>query len=163
MAPRRNSNWDVPRKEGSGKGRGLSPTARLSEGLNYYSGQYAIEEERVRNRVNETKFKSSDMIPIHWDPNTTYYHPPDESSRVESFRFVAKEGQPGAVGYNGILFVRFIKNGTPWKYLNVPEHIYQSFASAQSKGRYINSVLNNFPNSRAAPDEEKEFFLQSQM
>jgi hypothetical protein len=144
---------------------GLSKSAkeRFAEGLNYYSGQYAIEEERVRNRVNETKFKSSDMIPIQWDPNTTYYHPPDESSRVEAFRYVATDGQPGAIGYSGILFVRFIKNGTPWKYLNVPEHVYQAFASAQSKGRYINSVLNNFPNSRASGDEQSTFFVQSQM
>jgi hypothetical protein len=144
---------------------GLSRSAkdRLAEGLNYYSGQYAIQEERTRTRANETRFTSSEMIPIHWDPNTTYYHPPDESSRVEAFRYVATDGQPGAIGYSGILFVRFIKHGTPWKYLNVPEHIYQSFASAQSKGRYINSVLNNFPNSRASGDEESTFFVQSQM
>jgi hypothetical protein len=144
---------------------GLNPDVkgRLAEGLNYYSGQYAIQEERTRTRANETRFKPSEMIPIHWDPNTTYYHPPDESSRVEAFRYVATDGQPGAIGYSGILFVRFIKHGTPWKYLNVPEHIYQSFASAQSKGRYINSVLNNFPNSRASGDEESTFFVQSQM
>jgi hypothetical protein len=144
---------------------GLSKSAkeRFAEGLNYYSGQYAIQEERTRTRVNETKFKPSEMIPIQWDPNTTYYHASDESSRVEAFRYVATEGTSGAIGYNGILFVRFIKNGTPWKYLNVPEHVYQSFASAQSKGRYINSVLNNFPNSRASGDEESTFFVQSQM
>ncbi len=144
---------------------GLSKSARdrFAEGLNYYTGQYAIEEERARNRANENRFTSTDMIPIPWDPNTTYYHPPDESSRVEAFRYVAAEGAPGAVGYNGTLFVRFIKYGTPWKYLNVPEHIYQSFATAQSKGRYINSVLNNFPNSRASGDEESTFFVQSQI
>jgi hypothetical protein len=144
---------------------GLSKSARerFAEGLNYYSGQYAIQEERARNRANETKFTPTEMVPIHWDPNTTYYHAADESSRVEAFRYVAMEGGPGAVGYNGTLFVRFIKHGTPWKYLNVPEHIYQAFASAQSKGRYINSVLNNFPNSRASGDEESTFFVQSQI
>jgi|LauGreDrversion4_2_1035121.scaffolds.fasta_scaffold96460_5 hypothetical protein len=144
---------------------GLSKSARerFAEGLNYYSGQYAIQEERARNRANETKFTPTEMVPIHWDPNTTYYHAADESSRVEAFRYVAMDGGPGAVGYNGTLFVRFIKHGTPWKYLNVPEHIYQAFASAQSKGRYINSVLNNFPNSRASGDEESTFFVQSQM
>ena len=145
---------------------GLSKSAkeRLSEGLTYYSGQIAIQEERSRTRANEGRFaKSTEMIPIHWDPNTTYYHPPDESSRVEAFRYVAMEGAPGAIGFNGTLFVRFIKHGTPWKYLNVPEHVYQSFASAQSKGRYINSVLNNFPNSRALGDEESTYFVQSQM
>jgi hypothetical protein len=144
---------------------GLNRSARdrIAEGLNYYSGQYAIQEERARTRANETKFTPTEMIPIHWDPNTTYYHAADESSRVEAFRYVAMEGGPGAIGYNGTLFVRFIKHGTPWKYLNVPEHIYQAFASAQSKGRYINSVLNNFPNSRASGDEESTFFVQSQM
>lgn len=144
---------------------GLSQSARerFAEGLNYYTGQYAIEEERARTRANERNFQSTEMIPIHWDPNTTYYHPPDESSRVEAFRYVAMSGTPGAIGYNGTLFVRFIKYGTPWKYLNVPEHIYQAFASAQSKGRYINSVLNNFPNSRASGDEESTFFVQSQI
>jgi hypothetical protein len=145
---------------------GLNPDVkgRLSEGLNYYSGQYAIQEERWRNEANEGRFASStEMIPIHWDPNTTYYHPPDESSRVEAFRYVATGGIPGAIGFYGTLFVRFIKHGTPWKYLNVPEHIYQAFASAQSKGRYINSVLNNYPNSRASGDEESTFFVQSQM
>ena len=82
---------------------------------------------------------------------------------MEAFRYAALEGANENIGYTGTLFVRFIKHGTPWKYLNVPSHIYQSFASAQSKGRYINSVLNNFPNSRASGDEESTFFVQSQM
>jgi hypothetical protein len=144
---------------------GLNKSARerFAEGLNYYSGQGLIQEERARTRANERTFTPSTLTPIPWDPNTTYYHPPDESSRVEAFRYVALEGASGAVGFSGTLFVRFIKYGTPWKYLNVPAHIYQSFASAQSKGRYINSVLNNFPNSRASGDEESTFFVQSQM
>lgn len=151
MAPRRPS------------GIGKAGRDRIDAALNYYTGQYAIEEERSRRRANEERFTSTDMIPIKWDPNTTYYHASDESSRVESFRYVATDGGPGAVGYTGTLFVRFIKHGTPWKYLNVPEAIYQAFANAQSKGRYINAVLNNFPNSRATRDEESTFFIQSQL
>lgn len=138
-------------------GLGSSSRQRLTEGLNYYTGQYAIQEERQRQRKNEG-YQSTDLAPIKWDPNTTYYHPPDESSRVESFRYVAQNADAG--GFTGTLFVRFIKYGTGWKYLNVPEHIYQSFASAQSKGRYINSVLNSFTNSRATTDEESTFFAQ---
>lgn len=148
------------RKRGGIGPQGMS---RIQEGLTYYSGQWAIEEERKRQRDNERKFPSVDMVPIKWDPDTTYYHPNDESSRVEAFRYVATGGSSGAIGYNGTLFVRFIKYGTPWKYMNVPEPVYQSFANAQSKGRYINAVLNGFPNSRATSDEESTFFIQSQL
>ena len=145
---------------------GLNKSARerFAEGLNYYSGQGLIQEERARTRANEGKFKEpTSLIPIPWDPNTTYFHPPDESSRVEAFRYSALEGGAEVTGYTGTLFVRFIKYGTAYKYLNVPSHIFQSFASAQSKGRYINSVLNGYDKSRATPDEESTFFVQSQM
>jgi hypothetical protein len=162
MAPRK-TNKNIKPTLGSGKGRGLSSGSNFSKGLSYHLSQFEIDEQRYRDQANENRFQPSDMIPIHWDPNTTYYHAADESSRVESFRYQATDGLPGAIGYSGTLFVRFIKGSTPWKYLNVPEHIYQAFASAQSKGRYINSVLNNFPNSRASAGEEGKFFIQSQI
>lgn len=134
--------------------------SRIQEGLNYYTGQYAIEEERQRQRAQERLPLLTELQWIEWDPETTYTHAPDKSSRVEAFRYVITGGAAGAIGYTGTLFVRFHKYGTEWKYLNVPEPIFQAFANAQSKGRYINAILNGFPNSRATADEVSTFFTQ---
>jgi hypothetical protein len=51
------------------------------------------------------------------------------------------------------LRVRFIKYGTPWVYNNVPLETFQAFDASDSKGRFINRVLNNFPYRRASADE----------
>ena len=143
--------------------RGINPSKIQDfRGGSTYTGTERIEQERDRIREGrDASFPTTTLSEIPWVPGNN--HPPDESSRVEAFRYAALEGANENIGYTGTLFVRFIKHGTPWKYLNVPSHIYQSFASAQSKGRYINSVLNNFPNSRASGDEESTFFVQSQM
>ncbi len=139
-------------------GLSSSARARIAEGLNYYTGQYAIDEERARQKANDKTFTTTQQTYIEWDPNTTYSHGPGESSRVKSFRFVALDGTPGAIGYTGTLFVEFWPKkqggaGAKYKYMNVPEHIFQSFANAQSKGRYINAVLNNFNYGEAMGNE----------
>lgn len=139
---------------------GLNPAARqrIREGLNFYTSQFAIDEERSRQMANEQRFKSTEQEFIKWDPNTTYSHGPSQSSRVKSFRFVAMDGIPGAVGFIGTLFVEFWPkgdgSGARYKYMNVPENVFQAFANTQSKGRYINAVLNNFNYSPVTGGEE---------
>jgi hypothetical protein len=140
-------------------GLSKSARARFAEGLNYYTGQYAIDEERSRQKANDERFKSTEQEFIKWDPNTTYSHGPSQSSRVKSFRFVAMDGIPGAVGFIGTLFVEFWPKkegsaGARYKYMNVPENVFQAFANTQSKGRYINAVLNNFNYSPVTGGED---------
>lgn len=40
------------------------------------------------------------------------------------------------------LFLRWVKYGTTWAYYNVSTALFESFVSAPSKGRYVNSTLN---------------------
>jgi len=81
-------------------------------------------------------------------PTATDWQYPD-STRVRAFSYDFDTHQ---------LRVRFHKYDTPWVYEDVPLAVYQSFASAPSLGKYINSTLNFFPYRRATPTEDSTFF-----
>jgi hypothetical protein len=141
--------------------RGISPKARerISTALGLYTGTYAIEEEQRRRRqLREQEFPNQHLTPIQYVPNDE--HDPNESSRVRAFRFVtAAEPDEKVLGDRyGTVFVRFIKHDTPWKYSNVPLSVYEAFSASRSKGRFINSVLNNYPYGRATGDELAAYF-----
>lgn len=72
-----------------------------------------------------------------------------DSSRVHAYQWDQALQQ---------LRVRFIKYSTPWVYNDVPLETFQAFDAADSKGRFINAVLNNFPYRRASADEVGRFF-----
>lgn len=81
-------------------------------------------------------------------PTATEWQYP-ASSRVKAFSYDFDTHQ---------LRMRFQKYDTPWVYEGVPVAVYQSFASAPSLGKYINSTLNFFPYRRATPMEESALF-----
>jgi hypothetical protein len=133
--------------------------ARIADALGQYTGTYAIEAERRREREKrEREFPNQYLTPIQYIPNDE--HDPSESSRVRAFRFVtsANPGEEVLGDRYGTIFVRFIKYDTPWKYTNVPLSVYEAFASTRSKGKFINSVLNNYPYGRATGDEVAAYF-----
>jgi hypothetical protein len=72
-----------------------------------------------------------------------------DSSRVRAYQWDEARQQ---------LRVRFIKYSTPWVYNNVPLETFQAFDASDSKGRFINRVLNNFPYRRASADEVARHF-----
>lgn len=140
---------------------GISQQARerISAALGVYTGTYAIEEEQQRRRQRrEQEFANQYLSPIQYIPNDD--HSPSESSRVRAFRFVtsAEPGEEVLGDRYGTIFVRFIKYDTPWKYSNVPLSVYEAFAASRSKGKFINSVLNNYPYGRATGDELAAYF-----
>lgn len=147
------------------RSRGINPAARarFQAALGAYSGTYAIEEERQRERDlnisrSEREFPSQYMTPIVYVPNDD--HDPSESSRVKAFRFVSNMSPDDRLAGEryGTVFVRFIKYDTPWKYTGVPQSVYESFASSRSKGKFINSTLNRYSYARATQDEVQAFF-----
>lgn len=159
MAPRR------------GTGINKDARSRISAALTLYSGTESIEEEKRRRRENLERAVPTDMTVIPYDPETTYTHAPSESSRVQAYKYVKygeelteeerrRTGVGSVIGGQiyGTLFVRFARAQTPWKYMNVPQNIYESFAATQSKGRFIKSTLDRFPYSRATADEVATYF-----
>ena len=79
--------------------------------------------------------------------STEWYFP--DSSRVLAYQY----------DYDTMdIRVRFVKYATPWIYSKVPVSIWDGFHSTDSKGRYINSTLNQFPYRRASAQEEATFF-----
>jgi hypothetical protein len=160
----------APRPRGlSGSGR-----QRINAALTLYSGTENIQDERRRQRENMARAEAKQMEEIPWVPGNN--HGSNESSRVSGYKFVNYNSEDiddedrrttgaGAIMSGqryGTLFVRFWKykdsGGTPWKYMNVPQQVYEAFAVSPSKGQYINSVLNKFPYSRATGDEVSTYF-----
>jgi hypothetical protein len=160
----------APRPRGlSGSGR-----QRINAALTLYSGTENIQDERRRQRENMARAEAKQMEEIPWGPGNN--HGSNESSRVSGYKFVNYNSEDiddedrrttgaGAIMSGqryGTLFVRFWKykdsGGTPWKYMNVPQQVYEAFAASPSKGQYINSVLNKFPYSRATGDEVSTYF-----
>lgn len=63
------------------------------------------------------------------------------STRVQAYRY--DHGRQ-------TLQVRFVKYGSAYEYHGVPTAVFASFASAPSKGKFINSTLNGFPYEHVA-------------
>ena len=155
---------------------GLDPVARqrIQAALTLYSGTINIQEERRRQRENLARAEAHHMGEIPWVPGNN--HATNESSRVSAYKFVPytseglSEEDARTTGIGSImagqrygnLFVRFWKykdsGGTPWKYMNVPQQVYEAFAASPSKGQYINAVLNQYPYSKATSDEISTYF-----
>ena len=75
------------------------------------------------------------------------------SSRIAAVRYDYEEMK---------LCVKFIKLGMnlglAYVYEEVPAVIYMQFITSDSLGRYVNSVLNNFPYHPATEDELELYF-----
>lgn len=75
------------------------------------------------------------------------------SSRIAAVRYDYEEMK---------LCVKFIKLGMnlglAYVYEQVPAVIYMQFVQSDSLGRYVNSVLNNFPYHPATEDELELYF-----
>ncbi|RPI08607.1 MAG: KTSC domain-containing protein [Actinobacteria bacterium] len=69
-----------------------------------------------------------------------------KSSRVESFRYDY---------HNNAVQMRWRDGGPAYIYLEVPYEGFRSLARAASKGRHINSSLDNFGYRRMTPEEEQ--------
>ena len=69
---------------------------------------------------------------------------PVASTRISQMRY-----DPG----NDQVHVIFSKNGVGWVYENVPIGVYQAFADSPSKGRFITTVLDQYPYRKATPME----------
>jgi hypothetical protein len=66
--------------------------------------------------------------------------------------------------YGGSKLLMTWTNGkTPWIYHDVPVTIYQTFVSSPSKGRFVNSTLNNFAHNKIYPGEEYAEFVYGAM
>lgn len=76
------------------------------------------------------------------------------STRVQAFKFSPYPETPSV----GNVYVRFIKYGTAWVYRDVPEGVYAAFASAPSKGRAINTILNPYSAGNPSWEEEELYF-----
>jgi hypothetical protein len=76
------------------------------------------------------------------------------STRCQAFKFVPYPEMNGV----GNLYMRFIKYGTPWVYRDVPEGTYYAFASAPSKGRAVNTILNPYSAGEPSSDEYEMYF-----
>jgi KTSC domain len=125
-------------KERRNPGLGPIGRTRAATGLGAQTQEGSAYERAMFGgpTQNNKKFGSSD-----WE------YP--DSTRVLAFQYDHDEQQ---------LRVRFLKYNTPWRYLNVPVAVFQAFASAPSKGKYVNSTLNYFPNGRATPQEDSQYF-----
>lgn len=72
---------------------------------------------------------------LDWIPN-------DTSSRISAEAYDPKEEK---------IYVRFKNTGIEWWYGNCPPHVWEQFtAPGQSRGQYINDVLNYHPYGRHA-------------
>lgn len=81
-------------------------------------------------------------------PQTTDWQYPD-SSRVKAFMY----------DYNSHnLYVTWQNGKTPWIYEGVSTTIYEVFANAPSKGKYINSTLNFTNHHRISTMAESDMF-----
>jgi hypothetical protein len=103
---------------------------------------------------------------IEWvtpdDDPSNYGQGPNRSTRVKAHKFVpygalmnrAMGNQAAtAAGIKfGTVFVRFQNNDNIYRYDHVPDHVYQSFRNSNSKGKFINDFLNNYPYSPAPSD-----------
>ena len=140
--------------------RGMSPDAAArfrDSSTGTYTGTRRIEQERERVRLGESeRYPTTPLKDISpWYPGQN--HPPDESSRVQAFKFVPSV-EKGFGNVYGTVFVSFIKNETPWKYTDIPETTYQAFFASPSKGRFINTTLNQYPYGRVSGDELSAYF-----
>ena len=103
---------------------------------------------------------------IHWvtpdrDP-ATYGQGPDRSPRVAAHKLVPygtlmnrSMGNQAATAAGiryGTVYVKFQNNGNIYRYDHVPDHVYQTFRNNNSKGKFINDFLNNYPYSPAPND-----------
>lgn len=130
-------------------------------------------------RVNPTELPvegEEGGLPVNYDtyfvadarpPEDNYEQGPDRSTRVAAHKFVphpaekkyllAKSGVNPQYGTNvlGTVYVKFHKRGDIYKYYNVPESIYSSFSSSNSKGRFINNFLNSYRYSRIGSRDDR--------
>ena len=80
-------------------------------------------------------------------PNWSNWEPV-ESLRCKAARYDYDERNLLMAWYNGKL---------AWVYRGVEEEVFSDFLSTESKGKYVNSVLNNYPHSRIGPSEMRYF------
>lgn len=55
-------------------------------------------------------------------------------------------------GYDGdtaTVYVTFKNDGVHWQYRQVPEHVWEEFRLAPSKGRFIHDVLDHYDHGPA--------------
>jgi len=77
-----------------------------------------------------------------------------ESSRCAAARY----------HYSGKKLLMTWTNGkTPWIYHEVPVSVYATFISSPSKGRFVNSTLNNFAHNKIYPGNEYSEFIYGVM
>lgn len=97
-------------------------------------------------------------------PKYNYGQGPSRSTRVAVHKFVPNLMERAGVTTPqsmGTVYVKFQPhmNGSHandiWKYKNVPESVYQSFANNNSKGRFIREVLDIYPKGRISTREDR--------
>lgn len=135
-------------------------------------GEKLTEEEELayREQIESRTFGAYNVTVLPKNPEN-YGKGPTKSTRVASHKFVPTQRMAVTTGMGetlggervnvGTVYVRFARpskqqNGNAtYKYTNVPVAIYESFRSANSKGRYINNPLDTFSPTKVDPDSEE--------
>jgi hypothetical protein len=169
--------WDDVNSRTSRISEGLIPTSVPPEDYepeDIYE-DYVVIPRADRNRPQveiPNDFSSIDeavyeaYTNIEWvtpdDDPSNYGQGPNRSTRVKAHKFVPygplmnrAMGNQAAVSAGikfGTVYVRFQNNNNIYRYDHVPDHIYQSFRNSNSKGKFINDFLNNYPYSPAGSD-----------
>lgn len=105
-----------------------------------------FEEGRIGSDVEFKVLMSPEDVMRLEDKPSNYGFGPKFSTRVARHLFVPEDSRnlnrliPGL----GTVYVQFHKRGDVYAYFNVPFNVYEDFARSTSKGRFINSTLNNY-------------------
>lgn len=131
-------------------------TAGLNEDFSLIPGK----REYRRTEYDTTPEFVEDAKP----PKDNYGQGPTRSTRVAVHRFVPNMLERAGVvtaQSTGTVYVKFqphMNGSRPndvWKYKNVPESVYNAFATSNSKGRFINQFLNSYPKGRISTREDR--------
>jgi hypothetical protein len=140
---------------------------RRERSLREARGDQLTEEEQAlyQEQVQSREFSAYQVTTLPNKPEN-YGRGPSKSTRVSSHKFV-----PGsktidqtlgrAVINSGTVYVKFARpsklqgGDATYKYSNVPVATYESFRSANSKGRFINNPLESYGYSKVDPSSEE--------
>lgn len=122
------------------------------ENSTWSAGKQSEEDATLREEIANQNFLVEQRIRTQYvqpleDKPENYGQGPGKSTRVIMHRFVPnrEEGLGQMVpSTHGVVFVGFQKRNDVYAYYDVPYSVYQSFAMSNSKGRFINSTLNNY-------------------
>jgi hypothetical protein len=140
---------------------------RRERSLREARGDQLTEEEQAlyQEQLQSREFSSYRVTTLPNKPEN-YGRGPSKSTRVSSHKFVpgsktTDQALGRAVINSGTVYVKFARpsklqgGDATYKYSNVPVATYESFRSANSKGRFINNPLESYGYSKVDPSSEE--------